>query len=268
MTIDEGVAALAELIHDWAQDEISVASGELLDGTLAGELLVDSKSGELLSDPKSGGLSSDDGIDAGAETSQLLCDPLKASIPDKKRNELEQYLVPKKCPLGEGPCDTMKMASDSNEVCNVAVGSHKMGAEEMSISFVADEVDDESVDGSDGDVSRKLIALADDKSESSFEWIPKCARDSTDDRDYGDEDTEDLRARAVMWAAVIRGDKTSLNTTFMSWEYEYHDDDDSDSASVVSNDNTLVSVVSGSQASGSSHVSFEDDDVNTLMETT
>jgi hypothetical protein len=56
----------------------------------------------------------------------------------------------------------------------------------------------------------------------------------------------------------------------MSWEYKYHDDDDSDSASVVSNDSSLVSVVSGSapNASVSSQVSFEDDDVNTLMETT
>jgi hypothetical protein len=157
------VAALAEMIHDWAQDEVSVSSGGLLDGPLAGELLVDSKSG---------GLSSDVGVSAVAETSQLLCDPLKASIPDKKMSELEQYLVPKPCPLGKAPNDTLKIASDSHEVCNVALSSHKMGAEEMSISFTA-EVDDGSVDDSDDDVSRKLVALADDdKSESSFEWIP------------------------------------------------------------------------------------------------
>jgi hypothetical protein len=56
----------------------------------------------------------------------------------------------------------------------------------------------------------------------------------------------------------------------MSWEDEYHDDDDSDSASVVSNDSSLVSVVSGScsqAGSNSSQISFEDDDVNTMMET-
>jgi hypothetical protein len=110
-----------------------------------------------------------------------------------------------------------------------------------------------------------LVALADDNSEGTFEWIPPIAR-GCDDRDYGDEDTEDLRARAAMWTAVIHGDKASPNATFMSWEYEYHDDDDSDSASVVSNDSSFQSVVSNSQGSESSHVSFEDDDVDTLME--
>jgi hypothetical protein len=159
------------------------------------------------------------------KTSPLLCDPLKASIPDPK-----------------------KTASDS----------HNMGAGEMSISFATIE----DVDcNSDDDVSKRLIAMADDEDDaSSLEWIPRCARDSTDDRDYGDYDMEGAR----MIAATMKRDRELYGKpTAMSW--------DSDSASVISEDSSLESLVSfddDDDTSQDSHVSFDDDDVNIMMEAT
>jgi hypothetical protein len=161
-----------------------------------------------------------------AETSPLLCDPLKASIPDP-----------------------MKADSDS----------HKMGAGEMSILFAT--VEDVDCD-SDDDASRWLIAMADDEDDaSSLEWIPRCARDSTDDRDYGDCDM----LGAQMIAAAMKRDRDLYGKqVYMSW--------DSDSASVVSDDSSHESHVSfdddDEDASQESDVSFDDDDVNVMMEAT